>query len=69
MKNIFSGIFNWKTTLSGLLAGVALILDTLNIVSIPIEAQETIVAATLIVIGWFAQDGVAARTSGSNNGV
>lgn len=52
---------DWKTTLTGFVAGAALLLAHFGL-NLSTEVQTTIVAVALFVIGFFAKD---AKPSGS----
>lgn len=47
---------NPKTTVTGLIGGVAMLLSTLHVIDIPAEAQGTIVAGVLTLLGLFSHD-------------
>lgn len=47
---------NWKTTVAGVVAFVALLLGQLDIVQLTAQQEDTIVAFAILVIGFIAGD-------------
>ena len=47
---------SWKTTIGAIIAGIAGILNALDIVSIPSDVQVGILSVALFVVGLFAKD-------------
>jgi hypothetical protein len=56
LNSILHGFTNWKTSLTSILGAVALILSNFHVLTITADQQTTLVAAIIIVVGWFAKD-------------
>ncbi len=54
--SILGGFTNWKSSLAGVVAFLALLLHTYGVLEITPTQQATIVAFALLVIGWVSKD-------------
>lgn len=52
----FGGFVNWKTTLTSLTMGVLILLDSAGYIHVSDTERQTIIAALVIIFGWFAKD-------------
>lgn len=52
----FGGFVNWKTTLTSLVMGALILLNSAGYIHISENDKQTIIAALVIIFGWFAKD-------------
>lgn len=65
MKNLLlHGIINWKTSITALVTGVIVILNGFNLgIHITEQQQVDLIAAAVIIIGWFSKDSNVSGTA------
>lgn len=59
LELFLGGLVSWKTTLTGVIGGVVLLLNHFGIAIITPEQQGALIIVILMVIGWFAKDATA----------
>lgn len=52
----FGGFVNWKTTVTSLAMGVLITLNSLGYIHISDADRQLVIAALVVVFGWFAKD-------------
>lgn len=56
LQSVLGGLTSWKTTLTGIVGAIAILLHTFGILTLTPEQQATIVAFTVLVIGFLSKD-------------
>lgn len=53
---IFSGFVNWKTTITSVATAVFILLNGAGIIHVSESERATVIAALIVIFGWFAKD-------------
>ena len=56
IETILGGFSSWKTTLTGLVGAIIVLLNSYSVIHITAEQQATIIAFVLLILGWVAKD-------------
>lgn len=52
----FGGFVNWKTTLTGIITAVLIMLNSAGYIHLSETERATVISALIIIFSWFAKD-------------
>ena len=53
---IVTGLVSWKTTVTGVVGAIFMILSATGVIEVSQAERDSIIAAILVIVGWFAKD-------------